>query len=484
MGLTGGTGSGKSTVAARLSALGATVVDADRLAREVVAPGTVGLDRVVAEFGRDVVGPDGALDRPALARIVFADDDRRRVLEEITHPLIAARTAELAAMVPADGVLVHDVPLLVEKRMGAGYHVVVVVHADADERVRRLAGRGMHADDARSRVRAQASDDERRAAADVWLDNDGTTEQLLGRVDELWSSRLAPFAANLSAGRPAVRPTQAVLVDPDPAWAAAGQRLAGRVARAAGDRARRVEHIGSTSVPGLAAKDCIDLQVVVADLATAGEVAADLCAAGLVRREGRWWDGASDDGLDKAMAQNADPGQTVNCHVRTADSPAWRDDLLFRDWLRATPSAVVEYAALKRRLASQPHETIQDYADRKTPWVRAALDRAGSWARETGWSPPRSLSCPSLSGTLRRRHADTTGATCQRRDRRRRNVPLEPGELRGHARRPAHSAGRGLRRPQVPARPSATTWPDPTVAACNRHRTPMQSEPPSCSDSA
>lgn len=388
VGLTGGTGSGKSTVAARLSERGAMVVDADQLAREVVAPGTVGLERVVAEFGPAVVRPNGGLDREALAKVVFADGRRRGALEQITHPLIAERTAELAATVPADGVLVHDVPLLVEKRMGAGYHLVVVVHADADERVRRLArSRAMAAADVRARIEAQASDDERRAAADVWLDNSATAAVLIHAVDDLWASRLEPYAENLAARRPAVRPTQAMLVGPDPGWAASGERLVARVARVAGDRARRVEHIGSTSVPDLVAKDCIDLQVVVDDLGTAEGVADALREAGLVRREGRWWDPVDGDEFDKAMAQNADPGQMVNCHVRTTASPAWRNDLLFRDWLRATPAARDEYAVLKRELAAQPHETIQEYADRKTPWMRAALARARAWTQETGWSP-------------------------------------------------------------------------------------------------
>lgn len=385
IGLTGGTGSGKSTVAARLSELGAVVVDADLLAREVVAPGTPGLAEVAREFGDGVLAAGGSLDRAAMARIVFADDERRRALERITHPLIAARTSELAAAVPDDGVLVHDVPLLVEKGMGANYHLVVVVHADAEERVGRLAaGRGMDADDVRARVSAQASDDERRAAADVWLDNSGSSEDLRTAVDGLWSSRLAPFAINLAAGRTAARSTQAVLVDPSPEWDAAGQRLVARVARVAGERALGVEHIGSTSVPGLLAKDCIDLQVVVADLARAGDVADDLREAGLVRRAGRWWDGDSDAGHDKALAQNADPGQMVNCHVRTADSPAWRDALLLREWLRVTPSGAEEYAALKRRLAAQPHVTIDEYADRKTPWMREALVRATGWAQSPG----------------------------------------------------------------------------------------------------
>jgi dephospho-CoA kinase len=245
----------------------------------------------------------------------------------------------------------------------------------------------MSADDARSRVLAQASDAERHAAADVWLDNSGTAQQLRAAVDGLWSSRLEPLALNLAAGRTAARSTQAVLVDSDPGWAAAGQRLAARVARAAGERALRVDHIGSTSAPDLLAKDCIDLQVVVADLGVAGEVADDLHGAGLVRRQGRWWDGDPNAGDDKALAQNADPGQMVNCHVRTASSPAWRDALLLRDWLRATPSAVEEYAALKRTLAAQPHETVDEYAERKTPWIREALERAVAWATPTTGGP-------------------------------------------------------------------------------------------------
>ena len=387
IGLTGGTGSGKSTAAARLSALGATVVDADVLAREVVAPGSDGLAEVVQEFGPDVLDGDGALDRPALARIVFADDDRRRALERITHPRIAARTGELAAAVPDGGVLVHDVPLLVEKRMGAGYHLVVVVHADADERVRRLvASRGMGSSDAYARVKAQASDDERRAAADVWLDNSGSRPDLETAADSLWAERLKPFAANLAAGRHALRPSQAVVVPPQPQWAAQGERLVARVCQAAGPRAARVEHIGSTSVPGMAAKDVIDLQVVVDDLETAGRVADDLRGAGLVRREGRWWDHAYGDDHDKAMAVNADPGRAVNCHVRTAGSPAWADAVLLRDWMRVTSSGVKEYAALERELTAVPHDTTDEYADRKTPWMTDALGRARAWARDTGWT--------------------------------------------------------------------------------------------------
>lgn len=231
VGLTGGTGAGKSSVARRLSELGAVVVDADALAREVLAPGSEGLAAVVAEFGPEVLDGDGGLDRAALARVVFADADRRAALERITHPRIAALTAQQVAAAPADAVVVHDVPLLVEKRMGAGYHLVVVVHAPAAERVRRLvAHRGMTAEDAWARVRAQASDDERRAAADVWLDNSGTPADLAAAVDDLWRARLVPYEENVRLGRPA------------PGWAdggtgqrpdpGAGARVAARVAHA------------------------------------------------------------------------------------------------------------------------------------------------------------------------------------------------------------------------------------------------------------
>jgi dephospho-CoA kinase len=155
----------------------------------------------------------------------------------------------------------------------------------------------------------------------------------------------------------------------------------------AGRRILRVDHVGSTSVPGLAAKDVIDLQVVCTDLLTAEEVAGSLTGAGLVRMPERWWDTGRDRGEhDKVMACNADPGRAANVHVRPVESPTWRDALLLRDWLRATPSGVEEYEALKRELVAQSHETIDDYAGRKTPWINDALDRGDAWAARTGWS--------------------------------------------------------------------------------------------------
>jgi dephospho-CoA kinase len=193
VGLTGGIGAGKSEVARRLAELGARVIDADRLAREVVATGTDGLAEVVAEFGPEILGPDGALDRPALGRRVFGDDAARRRLEKIIHPRVRARTAELIAAGRPDEVVVNDVPLLVETGLAGGYDVVVVVEADPDIRVRRLVdGRGMSEAEARSRIAAQATDEQRRAVADAVLRNDGSLDELRAAVDRLWYDRLAP----------------------------------------------------------------------------------------------------------------------------------------------------------------------------------------------------------------------------------------------------------------------------------------------------
>lgn len=191
VGLTGGIGSGKSAVAARLAALGAYVVDSDVVAREVVAPGTPGLAAIVAAFGPDVLDPGGGLDRAALAEVVFADEASRARLNGIVHPLVAARSAEVAAAAPPGQVVVHDVPLLVENGLAPAYDVVVVVLADPEVRIRRLRDtRGMSEEQARSRMATQATDEQRRAVADVVLDNSGTPDQLQAQVDVLWMRRL------------------------------------------------------------------------------------------------------------------------------------------------------------------------------------------------------------------------------------------------------------------------------------------------------
>jgi dephospho-CoA kinase len=192
IGLTGGIGSGKSTVSRLLAGHGAVIVDADVIAREVVEPGTPGLAAVVEAFGAGVLTADGSLDRPALAAVVFGDPEARRRLDAIVHPLVRARATEVAAAAPPDAVVVHDVPLLVETGQAATYDLVLVVEADPGTRVARLVQRGLTAEDARARMAAQATDEQRRAVADVVLDNSGTPDQLEAQVDRFWAERVAP----------------------------------------------------------------------------------------------------------------------------------------------------------------------------------------------------------------------------------------------------------------------------------------------------
>jgi len=192
IGLTGGIGSGKSTVARLLAERGAAVVDADVLAREVVAPGTPGLAAVVEAFGERVLTPDGALDRPALAAVVFGDAQARARLDGIVHPLVRARAAESIAALRADAVVVQDIPLLVETGQAGSFDLVLVVEAAPDVRIARLVARGLGAGDARARIAAQATDEQRRAVADVVVDNSGTPEDLAAQVERFWAERVEP----------------------------------------------------------------------------------------------------------------------------------------------------------------------------------------------------------------------------------------------------------------------------------------------------
>ena len=195
VGLTGGIGAGKSAVATRLACHGAVVVDADRLAREVIAPGSEALAEVVEAFGPGVLAADGTLDRAALGLRVFADDTDRRRLEAIIHPRVRARTAQRVAEAPADAVIVNDVPLLVEGGLAGDYHLVLAVLAEERARVQRLVQiRGMTRAEAYARIRAQASDDQRRAVADIVIVNDGSLDDLWARVDAVWRDRLLPAA--------------------------------------------------------------------------------------------------------------------------------------------------------------------------------------------------------------------------------------------------------------------------------------------------
>lgn len=202
VGLTGGVASGKSTVAALLAELGAVVIDADLLAREVVAPGTDGLEEVVAAFGPHVLADDGGLDRAALGAIVFADPERRRLLEEIIHPRVRARAAQLEASADPDAVVVHDIPLLTETGQAGDFDAVIVVDVPVETQLDRLVGlRGMAEGDARARIAAQATREQRAAVATYLIDNTGTLAELRTRVEQVLAE-LRDAPARGSGGHP------------------------------------------------------------------------------------------------------------------------------------------------------------------------------------------------------------------------------------------------------------------------------------------
>ncbi|MEU6365826.1 dephospho-CoA kinase [Streptomyces sp. NPDC046931] len=188
VGLTGGIGAGKSEVSRLLVECGAVLIDADRIAREVVAPGTSGLAAVVEAFGEDVLTPEGSLDRPRLGSLVFSDPQKLAVLNSIVHPLVGARSRELETAAPEDAVVVHDVPLLTENGLAPLYDVVVVVDASPSTQLDRLVRlRGMTEEDARARMAAQAPREKRREIADIVIDNDVPLEQLRRCVREVWA---------------------------------------------------------------------------------------------------------------------------------------------------------------------------------------------------------------------------------------------------------------------------------------------------------
>jgi len=188
VGLTGGIGSGKSTVSVLQAERGAVVIDADQLAREVVAPGTPGLAAIVETFGSEVVATDGALDRQALGAMVFGDDTARRTLEEIIHPRVRARAGALEARAAPGAIVVHDIPLLVETGQHVTFDVVVVVDVPVRTQIDRLVSqRGMSSDEAETRIAAQATREQRTGAADLVVDNAGPRTELAERVDELWA---------------------------------------------------------------------------------------------------------------------------------------------------------------------------------------------------------------------------------------------------------------------------------------------------------
>jgi len=378
IGLTGGIGAGKSTVSTAFAQCGGVIVDGDVISREVVQPGTEGLAALVDHFGHDILLPDGALNRPALAAKAFADEEQRARLNAIVHPLVATRRAEIVAAVAHDQVIVEDIPLLVESQMAPLFPLVVVVHADSDVRLHRLITiRGMDAADARARIAAQAKDEQRRRVADVWLDNSGSEGHLVEQARELWYQRILPFAHNLATGTPATE--SGLLVAADPNWPDQAARILARLNTSCGHRAVRIDHIGSTAIAGLDARDVIDVQITVASLEMADELADALRQAGYPRVDSVTADVRFDDATDSALWHkrfhaSADPGRPTHVHIRVDGWPNQRFALLFVDWLVANPGMRTEFVAAKRSGTTQQ-------------WFADAHRRAWAWAEATDWSP-------------------------------------------------------------------------------------------------
>jgi len=401
IGLTGGIGAGKSALSKTFSDCGGIIVDGDVIAREVVEPGTEGLASLVDAFGEDILRPDGALDRPALAAKAFADEEERKKMNGIVHPLVAKRRAEIIEAVHEDAVVVEDIPLLVESGMAPLFPLVVIVHADVELRMRRLVEqRGMAEDDARARIAAQATDEQRRAVADIWLDNSGSQEDLVLRARDVWHNRILPFAHNLAERQPAR--AEARLAPADPTWPDQARRIVNRLNTACGHRALRVDHIGSTAVAELDAKNVIDIQITVQSLDVADELAEPLLSAGYPRLEHITQDAAKTDarstvpGFDhsddpalwhKRIHASADPGRPPNVHIRVAGWPNQQFALLFVDWLKANPVVREDYLKVKRAADATGDGNIVRYVSAKEPWFLDAYRRAWEWADATGWKP-------------------------------------------------------------------------------------------------
>ncbi|MGI9123217.1 MAG: dephospho-CoA kinase, partial [Mycobacterium sp.] len=268
--------------------------------------------------------------------------------------------------------------LLVESRMAPLFPLVVVVNADPEVRVARLIEyRGFSEEDARARIAAQATEEQRRAVADVWLDNTGSEGRLVEQARDLWYQRIVPFAHNITARTPAQDPT--AVVPADPGWTDQATRIIARLNTACGHRAVRIDHTGSTAVAGLDARDIIDIQITVASLDIADELADALLQAGYPRVEVITADaslGGSEQLWHKRFHASADPGRPTHVHIRMDGQPNQRFALLFVDWLNANPAAKAEYQDFKRTGTGSA-----------AGWFVAAYPRARAWAEGAGWSP-------------------------------------------------------------------------------------------------
>lgn len=357
IGLTGAIAAGKSTVAAMFARLGCKIIDADEIAREVVQPGASALEQIVARFGSQIINASGNLDRGGLGRIVFNDSRALQDLNQIVHPAVARRTAELVAELNPGDVVVHDVPLIAENQLENRYHLVVVAQAPEPVRLKRLVDRrGMSPADALARIRAQASDTDRARIADYIVDTSGSIETTRASLTHLFEGRIRTFAQNINQGRPA--PRQGIRLLPGPGaprtWSVQAQQIAARIefalqSRCTGSRVDlQIDHVGSTAIPGMWGQDIIDLQLVLPPGADIAGVQERLRAAGYPHQPQ-----ASIGSSGIYLHQSADPGRAVNLYVYTAQALEQESGPKFVARLNESLRLRTEYAALKAQLVRE-----------------------------------------------------------------------------------------------------------------------------------
>lgn len=320
---------------------------------------------------------------------------------EVSEHGVGSPTATAADAVSVT-VRVDHAPLDVDGDAAPVYHLMIYVDAPVLERVRRMERlvqeRAFSAEAAQIKISAilgEERDTGLQAAADVVVDNSGSIADLQASIDALWADRIAPFEANMRQGQMALYGSPR-LVAPDPAWPEQAARLATRIRHAVGKAALRIDHIGSTAIPGLPAKDVIDIQVTVSSLTEAAAIDPALTCAGLVLHPGidtNHAHGAVTDPAQwrKRYYKSADPGRPANVHIRPYGTAGWRFALLFRDWLRADPQIRREYLSIKQELVRQfasDGDTTR-YGIAKDPWFAIVYSRIEQWATQTGWHGPR-----------------------------------------------------------------------------------------------
>lgn len=345
IGLSGGIGSGKSTVVKMLSSCGAYIIDSDKLAREVVEPGTPGLHSIVEHFGEKVLAESGELNRNALSAIVFQSDEARKVLNSITHPRIAQRTQQLIEEAPRDSIIVHDTPLLVELNLGVFYDAVIIVWASMETRLHRLQKyRDMPQEEALSRIHAQTSDEIRSQTADVVIDNNSTVEAARAQVYDLFYHYLVPWRDHLIEGEPLSMPISLVSHQgKNPIAPKIIARLWTLLHSVTDSGIVSIEHIGATSMNLSLGQDIIDIHITVTHWNKKDIILSTLKDGGYVMVKYRH----DEEKLAEYILSSTNPLRKSCIYIHHVDNPCREMYLHSNEFLRLHPQYHQQYIQSK-----------------------------------------------------------------------------------------------------------------------------------------